>query len=300
PVTLTNASTVYIENAPAAGTNTTITNPLALYAPAGNVSFGGSLGIGTTAPGERLTIGNGSFNFHDGGNKVIGFSSDFDVGGWDRQNGAPYQAGIEFNPTLGDLGIGIGGSDNADYMTSSNRLIIKASGNVGIGTNSPGQRLSVAGTIESTSGGIRFPDATTQATSAFGPVFYMNGGSVNTSAVATKIPLDTAFIDSNSSINTGLNRVVPTKAGYYSVTGKVSVSMTGTGAFTLSAMIYKNGASYEAYNQLINYTSPFVQTMTVTTLVYMNGTTDYLELYCGTNSGTATCTGSINGHYIRP
>jgi hypothetical protein len=38
------------------------------------------------------------------------------------------------------------------------------SGNVGIGTTTPGEKLSVAGTIESTSGGIKFPDGTTQTT----------------------------------------------------------------------------------------------------------------------------------------
>lgn len=37
-------------------------------------------------------------------------------------------------------------------------------GNVGIGTQTPGQKLSVAGTIESTTGGYKFPDGTTQTT----------------------------------------------------------------------------------------------------------------------------------------
>ena len=35
-------------------------------------------------------------------------------------------------------------------------------GNVGIGTTSPGEKLTVAGTIESTSGGIKFPDGSVQ------------------------------------------------------------------------------------------------------------------------------------------
>ncbi|MFZ2188264.1 MAG: LamG-like jellyroll fold domain-containing protein [Candidatus Moraniibacteriota bacterium] len=39
-------------------------------------------------------------------------------------------------------------------------------GNVGIGTTSPSQKLSILGTIESLSGGVKFPDGTIQATAA--------------------------------------------------------------------------------------------------------------------------------------
>ena len=48
-----------------------------------------------------------------------------------------------------------------------NVTLAEPGGNVGIGTASPGQKLSVAGTIESTSGGVKYPDATTQASAAF-------------------------------------------------------------------------------------------------------------------------------------
>ena len=46
------------------------------------------------------------------------------------------------------------------------QMRINHNGNVGIGTTSPGSLLTVAGTIESTSGGVKFPDGTTQATAA--------------------------------------------------------------------------------------------------------------------------------------
>ena len=46
--------------------------------------------------------------------------------------------------------------------------VFRESGNVGIGTTTPGQKLSVAGTIESTTGGVKFPDGTTQTTAGGG------------------------------------------------------------------------------------------------------------------------------------
>lgn len=54
-------------------------------------------------------------------------------------------------------------ADGAVWFESDN-------GRVGIGTTSPGQKLTVAGTVESTSGGFKFPDGTTQATAASGDV----------------------------------------------------------------------------------------------------------------------------------
>ncbi len=53
------------------------------------------------------------------------------------------------------------------------RLRVTAGGDVGIGTSTPGQLLSVAGTIESTTGGFKFPDGTTQTTA--GGVRSFNG-----------------------------------------------------------------------------------------------------------------------------
>lgn len=59
----------------------------------------------------------------------------------------------------------LGGSQ---WINGSSGAISYSSGNVGIGTESPTQKLSVAGTIESTTGGIKFPDGSTQGTAASG------------------------------------------------------------------------------------------------------------------------------------
>ncbi len=64
------------------------------------------------------------------------------------------------------------------------RFVIKSNGNVGIGIALPGEKLTVGGTIESTSGGFKFPDGSIQETAGGGTslwakadsnIFYADG-----------------------------------------------------------------------------------------------------------------------------
>lgn len=59
-----------------------------------------------------------------------------------------------------------GGPSNVFAATGRNQFLIRLTGGVGIGTNSPSEALTVAGTIESTSGGFKFPDGKVQASAA--------------------------------------------------------------------------------------------------------------------------------------
>jgi hypothetical protein len=55
-----------------------------------------------------------------------------------------------------------------DGSSAAVRMAFDSDGDVGIGTTTPGSKLTVAGLIESTSGGVKFPDGTIQTTMANG------------------------------------------------------------------------------------------------------------------------------------
>ncbi|MBN1180703.1 MAG: hypothetical protein JXB49_00350 [Bacteroidales bacterium] len=84
-----------------------------------------------------------------------------------------YQAGADIR--AGTSNIIIGYDISTPDPSTSNHLNIGdaifgdlSTGKIGIGTDEPEQILSVAGTVESTTGGFKFPDGTVQTTSASG------------------------------------------------------------------------------------------------------------------------------------
>ena len=113
-----------------------------------------------------------------------------------------------------------------------------------------------------------------------------------TANVATKITYDTKEYDTNS--NFASSRFTPTVAGYYQVTGASNGSNT---AYTyMQTTIYKNGSAYKqgaSYSQSASY-----PTSIVSALVYLNGSTDYVELYV-TQSATASVLTGIDSTYFQ-
>ena len=122
-----------------------------------------------------------------------------------------------------------------------------------------------------------------------GPAF-MAYGSVATSVpnqVNTKITLDAEDYDTNS--NFANSRFTPTVAGYYQITGSV---YTSTPLLILRAFIFKNGTEYRGGSHIGGPNGQFQ--MDVNALVYLNGTTDYVELYGYQASGGTYNIGGVS------
>ena len=121
----------------------------------GNVFPGsGNVGIGTTAPDVLLQVQKNT-------DAALFRLANPAWANWDFkiQSSSPYglQPGsLVVVPLSGNTDFGIGS------QVVPMAFVVKNSGNVGIGTTSPGQKLTVAGVIESTNGGIKFPDGTVQ------------------------------------------------------------------------------------------------------------------------------------------
>jgi len=142
--------------------------------------------------------------------------------------------------------------------------------------------------IDGTSG-ITYPQGATQIVGA-GPAFsaYASASQTVTTATQTKVAIDTENFDTNSNFDTTNYRFTPTVAGYYQVNG--SLRGTGTTTFTsIAGYIYKNGSPSKRAQITASLTAGNNTSITVSDIIYMNGSTDYLELW-GNINGTGTLT----------
>ncbi|WP_413613048.1 beta strand repeat-containing protein [Bdellovibrio sp. HCB-110] len=285
--TITDASTLYIASGPTAGSNVTITNPLALQVGGGNSAFAGNVGIGTTSPQTNLDIRAPATA--DG---VIRLYVD---------NGK--QAGVNLGTSQNDRWsilhdvtnqLSFWEDHTGDSGSQGPRMTILPGGNVGIGTSTPGQKLSVAGTIESTSGGVRYPDSTTQTTAYPGAakraLIALNAG---TSATAvTPISWNVAIYDTGSFWNADspTRFTIPAGVTLVRLCGNAYGYFT-TGSGMIGAGIHKNGAFAPGLPHQLNEghtnSTPYITSFCSSPVVVTTG--DYLEMTFGPNgAGTVT------------
>lgn len=136
-----------------------------------------------------------------------------------------------------------------------------------------------------------------------GPAFsaFVNTNQSITTSTWTKAQFNSEEFDTNSNFDATTNyRFTPSIAGYYQISWSLDLTSGGSAAFR--SMLYKNGALYK-YGQFVQNTTS-IQTRGLSLgsmVVYMNGTTDYLEVYAYIDggatpiiAGTASAAGSFS------
>jgi hypothetical protein len=177
---------------------------------------------------------------------------------------------------------------------------VSLSGNaLGTGT------FTIASPNSNTDRTLTLPDATgtvlTTATPGVpvnGPAFsaYMSASQSLGNATFTKLQMNTEVFDTNSNYDTSTYRFTPTVAGYYQCSGGYSLSASSV---TCLVDIYKNGA--RTLEAAIPNNAGGI-TVAVSGLIYLNGSTDYIEAYAYQASGGSVNTGntgSIYGNYFQ-
>lgn len=127
---------------------------------------------------------------------------------------------------------------------------------------------------------------------------YANAATSLTSGANTKVNFIENF-DTNS--NFASSRFTPTVAGYYQINARVQFDGSATAPI---AYIFKNGAVSNSGNYIPGtHSFPIV---TVSGLVYLNGSTDYVEIYASHTTGsavnttTSTVSNQFDGCLVRP
>jgi len=177
---------------------------------------------------------------------------------------------------------------SADYTASNGTTVVLAVGAAAgdLITTESFYVSSVLNAIANTNGSVTQLNLAPNV-AGNGPAFSAWGSTVQacTTGANTKIILNNELFDTANCFDSATNyRFTPNVAGYYQISG--ACGMAAGSASQLSVIsIWKNGGQFflgscsPAFTTIQNF-------MTVSGVVYLNGTTDYVELYVYHNFGS--------------
>ncbi|WP_216689008.1 beta strand repeat-containing protein [Hymenobacter siberiensis] len=233
-----------------------------------NTGIGNGAGNQITTGNSNVFLGidNGLYTTTGTGNVFVG-----DTTGASNTTGNYNVAlGDHAGPLTGALSNTVAIGRNAKTSTS-NTMVIGGAGvdalNVGIGTQTPGSPLTVAGVIETTTGGIKFPDGTVQTTAgASGPSAdvnksYVDSADANLQSQITSntnsITTNTNSISSNtSSITTNTNSIT---------TNTNSINTLNTSVAGKADKTYVDSADANLQSQVTSNTNALATKVTTVT-----------------------------------
>jgi hypothetical protein len=187
---------------------------------------------------------------------------------------------------------------NADFTATSGTTVVLTTGATAgdLVTTISFFVSSVLGAIPATNGAVTtaylLDGSVTQSKLATnvagnGPAFsaYINTAQVISNATNTKVQNGVKNFDTNNCFDSTTNyRFTPTVAGYYQVNANLTLSAASTST-VISSFILKNGTTAVVATQTPFNSGASYVTAACSTVLYMNGTTDYIEQYVWQNSG---------------
>lgn len=236
----------------------------------GALNFKGTWDANANSPALTSSVGTKGDYYVVGtaGSTNLNGISNWGIGDWAAFNGSVWQR-VEGGANLNGVDLSVSGTSTLSGLTASTGLALNVN---------------------------------KQIVSVIAPAFAAKATAVQTvnNTTWTKLEFDseagTGF-DTNSNFDTSTYRFTPTVAGYYQINGTGYAYPAATGAINLA--IYLNGAGYTANVSAPNANQgPGLQ---VSALMYLNGSTDYVEIYIYQSSGGAlTCGGNdFSGVLVR-
>lgn len=118
---------------------------------------------------------------------------------------------------------------------------------------------------------------------------YMSSTQSFTNNTPTKVQFNAEEYDVGSYYDSATNyRFTPLVAGYYQISGRIQFASGASGSAEID--LYKNGSEYKRGANLPFPSGGSTMMPNISAVVYLNGSTDYIELYAAQNSGGSLST----------
>ena len=172
----------------------------------------------------------------------------------------------------------------AGIYANTGNLLIAANGTIGVASIT---NTAITGTMTQAQIG--------SGVTTTGPAFsaYISSNQSISPNVWTKAQFNTEEFDTANCFNTSTYRFTPNVAGYYQI--NLEIYTSGSGSTQGNGMIYKNGAAAKGSFAGISNG----QCSVIPALIYLNGSTDYIEAYGYIGTASGVIAGDANYCYFQ-